>query len=105
MSNLNETVCYYITRSIVTLKSSDRTAICLHINDVDDDTFRLDFATFFSGHIINFQEYACLVSIDHHYYIIAYNYSSVSEGVINLNFDIMKYSDTIEALNDFNSLE
>jgi len=79
--------------------------ICLHINDVGDDTFRMDFESFFSGHIISSQEYACLVSIDDLYYLIAYNYSSVSEGVVDLNFDIRKYTDKNEALNDFNSLK
>jgi hypothetical protein len=105
MSDFCESVCYYITRSIVTLKSMERTMICLKINDVGDDTFRMDFESFFSGHIISSQEYACLVSIDELYYLIAYNYSSVSDGVIDLNFDIRKYSDRNEALNDFNSLE
>lgn len=105
MSDFCESVCYYITRSIVTLKSTERTMICLKINDVGDDTFRMDFESFFSGHIISSQEYACLVSIDELYYLIAYNYSSVSDGVIDLNFDIRKYSDRNEALNDFNSLE
>lgn len=105
MSDLCESVCYYVTRSIVTLKSMDRTMICLKINDVGDDTFRMDFESFFSGHIISSQEYACLVSIDELYYLIAYNYSSVSDGVIDLNFDIRKYSYRNEALNDFNSLE
>lgn len=105
MSDLCESVCYYVTRSIVTLKSTDRTMVCLHINDVGDDTFRMDFESFFSGHIISSQEYACLVTIDDLYYLIAYNYSSVSEGVVDLNFDIMKYTDKNEALNDFNSLK
>lgn len=105
MSDLCESVCYYVTRSIVTLKSTDRTMVCLHINDVGDDTFRMDFESFFSGHIISSQEYACLVTIDDLYYLIAYNYSSVSEAVVDLNFDIMKYTDKNEALNEFNSLK
>ncbi len=105
MSDFCESVCYYITRSIVTLKSMERNMIRLKINDVGDDTFRMDFESFFSGHIISSEEYACLVSIDELYYLIAYNYSSVSEGIIDLNFDIRKYSDRNEALNDFNSLE
>lgn len=105
MSDFCESVCYYITRSIVTLKSMERTMICLKINDVGDDTFRMDFESFFSGHIISSQEYACLVSIEELYYIIAYNYSSVSEGVIDLNFDISKCENKDEALNDFNSLQ
>lgn len=105
MSDLCESVCYYVTRSIVTLKSTDRTMVCLHINDVGDDTFRMDFESFFSGHNISSQEYACLVTIDDLYYLIAYNYSSVSEAVVDLNFDIMKYTDKNEALNDFNSLK
>ena len=104
MNDYYETVCYYVTRSIVTLKSSERSMICLHMNDVDNDDLRMDFTSFFSGHIINSQEYACLVSIDDLYYIVAYNYSRVS-GIINLNFDIKKYSDMCVALNDFNSLE
>lgn len=104
MSDFYESVCYYLTRSIVTLKSMERTMICLHLNDVGDDTFRMDFDSFFSGHIISLQEYACLVSIEDLYYLIAYNYSSVSEGVIDLNFDIKKFEDKSEALNDFNSL-
>jgi hypothetical protein len=83
----------------------ERNMIRLKINDVGDDTFRMDFESFFSGHIISSEEYACLVSIDELYYLIAYNYSSVSEGIIDLNFDIRKYSDRNEALNDFNSLE
>ena len=105
MSDFCESVCYYVTRSIVTLKSMERTMICLHLNDIGDDTFRMDFKTFFSGHIISSQEYACLISIEELYYLIAYNYSSVSEGVIDLNFDIRKYTDKNEALNDFNSLK
>ena len=105
MSDFCESVCYYVTRSIVTLKSMERNMIRLKINDVGDDTFRMDFESFFSGHIISSEEYACLVSIDELYYLIAYNYSSVSEGIIDLNFDIRKYSDRNEALNDFNSLE
>lgn len=103
MSDYYETVCYYITRSIVTLKYSERTMICVHINDVDNDELRMDFNSFFSGHIINSQEFACLVSIDELYYIIAYNYSRSSES-INLNIDVMKYSDLSVALNDYNTL-
>lgn len=105
MENFSESVCYYVTRSIVTLKLMERTMVCLKINDVGDDSFRMDFESFFSGHIISSQEYACLVSIEELYYIIAYNYSSVSEGVIDLNFDIRKYENKDEALNDFNSLK
>ena len=106
MENFSETVCYYVTRSIVTLKnSSDKKMICLCINDIDDDSFRMDFETFFSGHIINSQEYAALVSIDDLYFIIAYYYSRVSEGGININFHIRMYSDINVATNDFNSLE
>lgn len=105
MENFSETVCYYVTRSIVTLKNTNREMICLCINDIDDDTFRMDFETFFSGHIINSQEYAALVSINDLYFIIAYYYSRVSEGGININFDIKKYSDINVATNDFNSLE
>lgn len=105
MENFCESVCYYVVRSIVTLKTTNKEMVCLCINDVDDDSFRMDFESFFNGHTIKTREFSCLVSIDDLYYIITYYYSRVSEDQINLSFDFKKYSDVNSALNDYNTME